>query len=80
MAEKMIRNLLISLGILALLTPSARAAHRPPRNVPPTDEIEVLDPGAEDERAGQDRGDADRDRQQDAGKGHRAGKQAHQRR
>lgn len=47
MAEKMIRDFLIGLGILALLTPSIRAAHRPPRNVPPTDEIEVLDPNAD---------------------------------
>lgn len=47
MAERMIRNLLIGLGILALLTPSAGAAHRPPCNVPPTDEIEVLDPSAD---------------------------------
>ncbi len=47
MAERMIRNLLIGLGILALLTPSVRAANRPPRNVPPTDEIELLDPNAD---------------------------------
>jgi hypothetical protein len=46
-AERMNRILLIGLGLLALLTPSVRAAHRPPRNVPPTDEIEVLDPSAD---------------------------------
>lgn len=47
MAEKMIRNLLIGLGIMALMTPTVRAAHRQPRNVPPTDEIELLDPNAD---------------------------------
>jgi hypothetical protein len=47
MAEKMIPNLLIGLGLLALLTPSIQAAGRQSRNVPPTDEIEVLDPSAD---------------------------------
>jgi len=46
-AEKMIHNVLIGVGILVLLTPSIRAAHRPSRNVPPTDEIELLDPNAD---------------------------------
>lgn len=47
MAEKMIRSMLVVLGIVALLAPSLWAAHQPPRNVPPTDEIELLDPNAD---------------------------------
>jgi len=47
MAETMIHKVLIGVGILVVLTPSIRAAHRPPRNVPPTDEIELLDPNAD---------------------------------
>ncbi len=47
MAERMIRNLVIGVGLLALVAPSAPAAHRPPGKVPPTDEIEVLDPNAD---------------------------------
>lgn len=47
MAKIVMLNVALGLAVLALAATPAVAAHRPPWNVPPTDEIEVLDPSAD---------------------------------